>query len=317
MVAYLSDPNAEPPHLLKFTRIALTKPLEMLTEAPGRFSGNPQPGSPYRLDEQALKAAPHATRAHRRRLLALTLKHARQVTLNVHDHAGSLQKCLGGDSVPIYAHGTLSRVACEGAALVSYLFDPAIAFEERITRGTALVWDSVENLVEQFNAKPAYVQSRIGTGHTDAQSYLRKTIDKAGMTVISGAIRLGPHKAPNRPKLGKLVSATFPGMPGMYSHRSGAVHSAPWVLANPISRSDGEVIEGRVDIGDLASATQAAIRAISVMIASFAAYFGHDAKSEMAKLEGRVENLTQLMGEFFRSMVAEGRAGELMGRVLP
>ncbi|MEY9895692.1 hypothetical protein ABIA35_009833 [Catenulispora sp. MAP12-49] len=317
MVAYLSDASARPPHLLKFARIALTRPLELLAEAPGRFSGSAQPGSPYRLDEQALKAAPHNTRAHRRQLLTLTLKHARQVTLNVHDHAGTLQKCLGGDSVPIYAHGTLSRVTCESAALVSYLLDPAIGLEERITRGAALVWDSVENLVEQYNAKPAYMQQRIGTGHTDAQRDLRKTIDKAGMTLLSGAIRLGQHKEPFRPKLGSLVAATFPDMPGMYSHRSGAVHSSPWVLANPISRSDGELLEGQVDIGDLASATRAAIRAIDVVIASFAAYFGHDGRAEAAELERRAQNLTQLMSDYFNSMVAAGRGNELMGRVLP
>lgn len=317
MVAYLSDPHAGPPRILKYSRTVLTKPLELLTEAPGRFSEYPQPGSPYEQDKHAIKTAPPSTRAHRRRLLAKTLKQARQVTLNLHDHAGTLQKCLGGDSVPIYAHSTLSRVTCESAALIAYLFDPAIVFEERITRGAALMWDSVEGLVEQINAQSPYVQARVGTGHIDAERDLRKTIDKAGMTFISGAIRLGPHKAKHRPTLRNLVADAFPGMPGMYGHRSGAVHSSTWVLANSTSRSDHELLEARVDMGDIASATQAAVRAIGVAIASFAAYFGHDGKAEAAEIEKRATNLTRLMGEFFNEMIAAGRGHELMGPVLP
>jgi hypothetical protein len=167
MTAKPDDPDSPYPKIIRFSRIALTNQLQMLAAAPGKYAADSQPGSPNDRDRTARHSAHHSVRVHQRRLWEKTVNYARHTVLNIYDHGDTLLKCISGDGVPLYAHYTNARVMMEASASTRYVLDPAISYEQRVTRGAAILIESSDYELKRIAVQSAAVRAMWGDVNLD------------------------------------------------------------------------------------------------------------------------------------------------------
>jgi len=106
----------------------------------------PAEGCPWEVDVAAANGAADHVRAAQQRLLEWCQHQARLIYVNGHDHLTSMSRLLGSDGgMSLFAHVTLSRSVCEAAVRHSWLLDPSISYEERITRSAAMLSYNIGN----------------------------------------------------------------------------------------------------------------------------------------------------------------------------
>lgn len=304
MTAKQADPNAPVPQVIRSSRVALANQLETLALAPGRFFAAQIAGSPMKTDTLASNTAPAKYREYRRQLHAQTLHLSRLVTANVHDHVESLLQIISGGSLPLFSHFSLARPAQEAAAYVAYLLDPAIDFEQRILRGAALLFGdarSDKSVVETFDPR---LQKAIGSRPDDRIDRLRKQIGDAGIAFINqeSSLQLGQQTARMSLRMTDLVDATFPRRTSAYRIGSGSIHSLPGTLASKVTTMSPEEVMFTADVGDIGTAAMLCLEAVGVVIAAFAAYYGHDGEAEARATRTRVGVIDRLVQEHYQRL---------------
>lgn len=238
---------------------------------------------------------------------------------NLYDHGYSLKRLVDGPQLPMYSHLTLARVSCESAAIVHYLLDQKISYDERVLRGSALILDSHGELLRQLEAQPDAVRQAIGSGPADDDAVFRSRLTKAGIEVgrtrrgqrREFELRLNGTSALLRPVLRDLVMLHFPDRPAVYSMQSGSVHSSSWLLKSLAVHSDSESLVLRAHPSETASAVLVTLEAIGVAVAAYARYYGHDGEAEARLTRKRVKAIDNALLDYWTAMVTAGRAEEL------
>jgi hypothetical protein len=109
---------------------ALIQELDELKRHVETYASTPQAGCLYLHEREEWKGAPqHSQHAHRRRLWRQGMSLSRLTFANVLDHLWSTTQVLNAESITLYSHQTLTRVACEGAARIGYLLDAEASYE--------------------------------------------------------------------------------------------------------------------------------------------------------------------------------------------
>jgi hypothetical protein len=239
---------------------------------------------------------------------------SRLIFVNVFDHLGAMSRVLSStDSITLYSHETLVRVACEGAARIGYLLDPAVGFDVRLLRTGVLELADADAQVATVRSVAA---ARPELAHAVDRAIKRREgllgqLERSGMTVrMKGQkpthLELGDPACivPCKLNLTGLVEQHFPGRPGSYRSASGIVHSNPWTLGDTVSSSPltAELVL-EPDIMGIGAATIIAIDASIVITASYAQYYGHDPESAARASRLRAHALDVLMQEYFAERV--------------
>lgn len=271
---------------------ALEQEAAALKEHVERCANDPQPGAVFTADQAAWKSTPnHRHRAGRRRVMQHGWKQARLLHVAAFDHLVTLERVLGADgALPVYAHATLSRSACEAAVRLSWHLDASADYETRIARSAVALHDSALNQLKGARqiprTLPTQLRSRLVENAQAEHDRVMKLIDSAGMTRVPDArgrrtawIESADSgtKTPVKLDIGPLMDRLLPDSPGWYNLSSGVAHSATWMLRDAVVSGENELyLRLQPNLLDLASAVQSAISASALIIETYARYYGHD-----------------------------------------
>lgn len=257
-----------------------------------RCANDPQPDAVFTTDQAAWKSTPnHRHRAGRRRMMQHGLKQARLLHVAAFDHLVTLRRVLGEDgALPIYAHATLSRSACEAAVRLSWHLDATVDYEIRVARSAVALHDSALNQLKgaQHTPRtlPTQLRSRLIENAQAEHDRVMKLIDSAGMARIPDArgkrtawIELSDSgtRIPVKLDIGPLMDQLLPDSPGWYNLSSGVAHSATWMLRDAVVSGEDELyVRLQPNLLDIAAAVQSAISASALIIETYARYYGYD-----------------------------------------
>jgi hypothetical protein len=276
-----------------------------------RYANSPQSGCCFLTEQEQWKAAPHhSQRAHRRRLWKQANLMSRLVVGNVLDHLNAVNRLLGAETISLYSHMTLVRVACEGAARIGHLLDPETGFEVRILRAAAFRLDSAEANVNAARGLPADspAMPHAFTVATQKREDVVNQIERAGITIrlntkgqpthleLDGT----PHVVPRKLNLTHLMEKQFVERPSWYRITSGVVHSAPWMLNDAVASSPTtpELVL-KPDILGIGASALAAVDACVVIAGAYARYYGHDPQPAARASMLRARAVDMVMNEWF------------------
>ncbi|KOX16192.1 hypothetical protein ADK67_40275 [Saccharothrix sp. NRRL B-16348] len=233
----------------------------------------------------------------------------RLIFANVYDHMWSTGSLLGaGDSIPLYSHHTLTRVACEGAARIGYLLDPAIGYEHRLLRSAVFALADVDARVTAARDVAAHPRlPHAADEPTRQRDELLELIRRAGITICRNKqqqptrLEIGSPVVdePCKTNLTELVKRFYPDRPGTYRLTSAVVHSNPWVLNDTVTSSPFTpelVLEP--DVRGIGTATLTTIDASIIMIESYARHYGHDPAPAVRKSKSRAQVIDGLLREW-------------------
>jgi hypothetical protein len=298
MPATPSRSGALKPTLVVKSCMALTNELEDLKHHVEEYASAPQAGCHYLRESQNWKDAPqHSQRAHRRRLWQQAMSLSRLTIVNVMDHLWAITHILNADSIALYSHHTLTRVACEGAARIAHLLDENASYEARLLRAAApLLADAdakVTEIREVMTARPELpITLDSASKHRDL---VLRMIKLAGIRITYNTrdnptrLELGDpvQREPYKPNFTTLVAKHFPERPASYRSTSGVVHSNPTTLGSAVVSSplDPELELGP-DVPGIGAAVMTAIDASIIVTEAYARFYGHtpDAAVRASKL---------------------------------
>jgi hypothetical protein len=198
------------------------------------------------------------------------------ILANLTDHVRALNVLLGS-GYPLYAHGSLARVAFEAELRLRYLLNHRVDLETRLLRGAATLLHSarqdvlaVSEMLPNVRALPKgerYIQRKL----EEFETLLRD----AGMIESRKGISW-PDGRTEQIALNITDQAReVGGLPGFYRLSSGLAHSGPWMLDDlPMARRGRkEPAADPVNVGGMVDVTIAVcMRATEV----HARYYGHD-----------------------------------------
>jgi len=315
MTATPSHPDAAKPLLVTKSCKALTQELEAVKRHVEGYASAPQAGCLYLQEREGWKGvAQHSQRAHRRRLWQQGLSLSRLTFANVLDHLWATSQVLSAESITLYSHQTLTRVACEGAARIAYLLDARASYDARLLRAAVPVLVDAEGRVtatrEVMEGRP---ELPITLDRAIAQrDALLRTIELAGISIIRDTknkttrLELGdPVQAePYKLNLTTLVAKYFPQRLGSYRSTSGIVHSNPWMLGDTI-RSSPVVpeLELAPDVPGIGASVMTAIDASIVVMDVYARYYGHDPESAVRASRLRQQAIDVFLQQWFAAQI--------------
>jgi hypothetical protein len=311
MTATPSHPDAVKPLLVTKSCKALTQELEALKRHVEEYASAPQAGCLYLQEEKGWKGAPqHSQHAHRRRLWQQGLSMSRLTIVNVLDHLWAIVQVLSAESITLYSHQTLTRVACEGAARIAYLLDAQASYDARLLRAATPLLADAEGKVtatrEVMEARPE-LPITLDRAVEQRDAVLRM-IELAGIRIIrdtkSKAMRLElgdpVQSEPYKPNLTALVAKYFPERPGSYRSTSGIVHSNPWMLGDTVRSSTlAPELELGPHVPGIGAAVMTAIDASIIVMEAYARYYGHDPKSAVRVSRLRQQAIDIFMQQWF------------------
>lgn len=303
--------DIELPKLVRKSRRALEQEALGLNAALAAYdAATPAAGCPFQSDTASAKHAPTRLRKAQRNLLALGQQQARLMFVNAYDHLVSMGRLLGSDgAMSLFAHVTLSRSVCEAAVRHAWLLDPAISYEERITRSAATLFGNAENRLKGAKESLANLDVRIANPIVDKcateyeQTYgligragMDLARDRNGKKIVRVELCNTDAKVPIKLDIGPLVLALLPESPGWYTMSSGTAHSGVWMLDSAVvGGRGGPQLELTPDLLELASAAETAISASGLLIDRHAAYYGFDPEPYVGKSRQRRAMLDTLM----------------------
>ncbi|WP_148088792.1 hypothetical protein [Saccharothrix texasensis] len=233
----------------------------------------------------------------------------RLILVNVYDHMWSTGRLLGADdSIPLYSHHTLARVACEGAARIGYLLDPAIGYEHRLLRSAVFALADADARVTAAREVTTHpLLPHAADEPTRRRDELLDLIERAGITIRRNGrqqpthfeVGAPPVVEPCKTNLTELVKRFYPDRPGTYRSTSGVVHSNPWVLNDTVTSSPFTpelVLEP--DVQGIGAATLTTIDASIIVVESYARYYGHDPAPAVRKSRSRAQVIDGLLREW-------------------
>lgn len=315
MTATPSHPDAAKPLLVTKSCKALTQELEALKPHIEEYASAPQVGCLYLREREGWKgASQHSQRAHRRRLWQQGLSLSRLTFANVLDHLWATTQVLSAESITLYSHQTLTRVACEGAARIAYLLDARASYDVRLLRAAVPLLVDAEGKVtatrEVMDARP---ELPITLDRAIAQrDALLRMIELAGISVIRDTrnkttrLELGDpvETEPYKLNLTALVAKYFPRRPGSYRSTSGVVHSNPWMLGDTIRSSPlTPELELGPDVPGIGAAVMTAIDASIIVMDAYARYYGHDPESAARASRLRQQAIDVFLQQWFAGQI--------------
>jgi hypothetical protein len=178
--------------------------------------GQPVSEGSFGADVAAIERADRQVREAQRQLLALAHYHARMIFVNGHDHLSSMARLLGSDgAMSLFSHTTMSRSVCEAAIRLSWLLDPEISFEERITRSAAVTYYSIKSKLKGARQGLTHVPDAVrgtvvGRCERDfnqvqdliVQAGMNFGLDKNGKEIVRIELGGSDVRAPLDPKTG-------------------------------------------------------------------------------------------------------------------
>lgn len=108
-------------------------------------------------------------------------------------------------------------------------------------------------------------------------------------------LRLGAHKEPLRFETGPKMKALFPDFPPLYTMTSGIAHSLPWMLDVSRTSDSGPELELGIDLMQAGAAATASITASSLMVKTYATYYGLDPEPYVRPSRQRIAMLETWM----------------------
>jgi hypothetical protein len=304
------NPGQPLPKLARVSRQMIIEEAEELRAALEGFSNDPQPGCLQELDREAWMGEPNPGEAGRAQLLEFIQHQAVLTYINAYDHLHTLGRALGSDgAMTLFAHSSLSRIACEAAARFAWLLDPGVIPEERIMRGAVALLISAEERLKGANRIPSWqfdTRSRdILIGNCTAER------DSAHSLIISAGIRLVRGKDAKRiarlqldvPKVSvplkldvtELMDSLLSDSPGWYNAGSSVTHSYYWGLRDAIGSRPGDQPALGPDLLNVGAAVESAISASGLILARCAGYYGHDPEPHLRRSRARREEIDVLM----------------------
>lgn len=304
MTAKQDKPDVPVHPLIRTALRALDQQLAVLRTAPGKYYDERTPGCPAKAELAAFAAVPAKARVHQQGLWGQCFQLARLITANMYDHANALRKLLSGDELPLFAHTTLMRTACEGAVIVGHLLDPSIGYDVRLLRGAALRVDSTRSEKKTVEGFPAALRQAIGGRADLAYDDLVRRMDLAGIAFNpdTGTLRLGAQEVRTSLKVSKLVTEQFPDRPGAYSLGSGHAHSLASALSTKVSHETTDVVELTADVGEIGGAAMLTVESLAMAIAAWAAYHGHSGDAEAKAARRWVKALDVHMTDHYQQL---------------
>lgn len=286
MTACPTSSDAKLPPIVSRSYYALIQERDALEKALQEYANAPKPGCTYLSEKEAWKGAPHRQRAHRRRLWGDATNQSLLMIGNILDHMWAASRLLNGESVPIYAHMTLSRVLVEAAARICYLTDPAVGYEGRVVRGATLGLQSINAHVTAAQSLPS-TSPAMPHALTDAikkRDKLEDRIKRAGLEFKLNANQKRTHLQDSgsgvsealKINLTALVEKYFADRPSWYRLSSGVIHSARWMLDDVVVGSDHQGVTMVPDFMGIGAATMLAIDACQAVAKTYAQFYGHN-----------------------------------------
>lgn len=234
-----------------------------------------RPAGPFKMDLDAINAAPPDRQEVQGRIHATMIEGAHLALLNAEDHVLALEGDVVRDPAPIWSPLTLCRAVLEATVVTCHLLDPSITITARLARIAALWLDDsslAERSARTFGSVPAEGVQKYG-------QFKLSELATGGFSVERDAknrpvrIRFGDATAPLGLNITDEATKLLPaGMPSPYRLGSGAAHSRPWLLEMSVTKtSDGD------RVGETATAETAAFTAMFCMrayVAAWGAYFG-------------------------------------------
>jgi hypothetical protein len=301
------------PHLVTKCRRALEQEARDLKGALDEWAeGQPVKNGPFGADVAAMEHAASQVRVAQQQLLALAHYHARMIFVNGHDHLSSMARLLGSDgAMSLFSHTTLSRSVCEAAVRLSWLMDPEISYEERITRSAAVTYygakSKLKGAKQGLTRVPDEVRQTIVDRCEGDFNQISELIGQAGMDfgrdrngkIFRIELNDSEVKALLDPKTGPLMEELLADSPGWYSLSSAVAHSTPWVLDSSIVGDRGAPeLSLTPDQLEIAASALAAIAGSALILERHATYFGFDPEPYLRKNRRRRGMLDILMREY-------------------
>jgi hypothetical protein len=315
MTATPSHPDTVKPPLVTKSYKALRQELEALKRLVEEYASAPQAGCLYLQEKQAWKRAlQHSQHAHRRRLWQQGMSLSRLTFANVLDHLWAIVQVLSAESITLYSHLTLTRVACEGAARIAYLLDDGANYDGRLLRAAAPLLVDAEgkvtatrDVVAARPDLPITLDRAIEQRDTVLRMIelagirvRRDTKDKASRLELGAPIQAEPCKL----NLTDLMAKYFPERPASYRSSSGIVHSSPWMLSDTIRSSPLTpelVLEP--DVPGIGAAVMTAIDASIIIMKAYARYYGHTSESAVRASRLRQQAIDVFMQQWFAAQI--------------
>jgi hypothetical protein len=303
--------TGELPSLVRKSRLALESELNALRSTVEEITGAPQFGCPFLADGEASAVTDEQTHAARGELRDWTLHGARLLHVGAYDHLASLARLLGSDgTMSLFAHSTMSRVICEAAIRLAWMIDSEVTHSERLSRGAASLYASVENRLKHAGRATTHLpaalrQHMLDTCRTDLD-HLVTVIQAAGLAlgrndngrVVRVEDPATGGRTPINLNITDQMSRRLPESPGWYGISSGSAHSTIWLLHSAVTSRPEEELTLTPDLLEVGAAAESAISASALIIRTFAAYFGHDPTARSRKSRSRRGMLDALMREY-------------------
>ncbi|WP_194909027.1 hypothetical protein [Catenulispora rubra] len=294
MTAKYSIPGAPIP-LIRAARDELEAQLAMFKRAPEEYFKHRPSNCPNSTELAFFDLVPDKVRPSQHRLWMQTLNLTRLLATNVYDHVNSLRNVLSEQEIPLFAHLTIGRPACESTATIMYLLDTGIGAQTRLTRGSALLYADAKHQTALAAEYPPAVRPQMEATAQKEFDQLKGEIDAAAITVEKDKSKkdfklvLGHHSALMKPNLTKLVTDAFPDRPGAYRITSGAIHGSHQTLNALTTNTTADQVMFQADLAEVGALVSLAIEATGKTLAAFAAYYGVGGEAEARATLQRVD----------------------------
>jgi hypothetical protein len=298
------------PELVLVANRTITEEAGALRAALEEFSNAPQPGCPWKQDDQTVTNHAGTEAQGRAKLLRYTWHQAALVYANAYDHLVILGRVLGGDgAMSLFSHASLSRVVCEAAVRFAWLMDPGISSEERIVRGAVALFVSADERFKGVRRLPAERFDRRVLRHmldscTAERDAVQELITGAGLTF--GYSQNGKTKVrleldspnvsvPLKINVAELMAELLPDSPSWYNIGSSVTHSIYWGLRDVDGSRPGEPLALTPSVLDVGAAAESAISASGLILDRCGKCYGHDPSAHIRRTRQRREAIDALM----------------------
>lgn len=313
-------PKQRLPELVWVLHQVIIEAATTLRAALEGFSGSPQPGCAHELDRATWSDATGPQAAAWLRLLDLTQHQAVLIYVNAYDHMLTLGRTLGGDgATTLFAHVSLSRVACEAAVRCAWLMDSKISPEERFMRGAAMLLDSAEERLRGAKGIPTdrfhpSARQQMISNCTDERNWVQELIEDVGVrlvpsrkgkTIASLELESPQIKVPIKLNVTKLMTELLPESASWYHPGSSVVHSLYWGLRDAVGSAPGETLALTPPMLELGAAAETVISASGLILTRCAGYYGHDPSDHLMETRVRREAIDLRMRRWATEHSAE------------
>jgi hypothetical protein len=259
--------------LLAACQVALRSVCGQLVSSTEEDRSTPAEDSLYRRERDELAASKVKAQSQ---VWKKTLDVSELILANLTDHVRALNVLLGS-GYPLYAHGSLARVAFEAVLRLGYLLDHRVDLETRLLRGAATLLHSARQDVLAVSEMPPNVRAL-----REGERYLRRKLEEfqtllrsAGMIEAKNEISWADGRTEQITLNITDQAKDAGGLPGFYRLSSGLAHSGPWMLDDLAlaGHATKEPVADPVNVGGMVDATiKVCMRATEV----HARYYGHD-----------------------------------------